>query len=265
MTKRKAISKKVRFEVFKRDAFTCQYCGRKSPDVVLEVDHIEPVAEGGENDILNYVAACHDCNIGKGRRKLSDNSTVEKQREQLKLLQERKEQIEMMMKWKLELLTLDETVTENLTAYFNKLIEPRFLTETGTAKIRLLQKRFSMQEILEGMNTSAQSYQRLNNPEWANIALDKLGGVCANQRKFKNDPIEKEIFEIRWILQKNCGYINVRTFYILVKQAIKLGATTESLKRHAESVKNWTQWRESLERTNLEHQCHPVEVSDGND
>ena len=45
--KRKALSQKIRFEVFKRDSFTCQYCGRKAPDVVLQVDHIVPVAKGG--------------------------------------------------------------------------------------------------------------------------------------------------------------------------------------------------------------------------
>ena len=53
MAVRKAISKKLRFEVFKRDNFTCQYCGRMAPDVVLEVDHINAVANGGDNNILN--------------------------------------------------------------------------------------------------------------------------------------------------------------------------------------------------------------------
>lgn len=49
MAQRTSIKKKIRFEVFKRDKFTCQYCGRKAPDIVLEVDHIHPVAEGGAN------------------------------------------------------------------------------------------------------------------------------------------------------------------------------------------------------------------------
>ena len=43
MAKRKNLSKSVRFEVFKRDSFKCQYCGKSAPDVVLEVDHIIPV------------------------------------------------------------------------------------------------------------------------------------------------------------------------------------------------------------------------------
>ena len=48
MTDRQPIPRTVRFEVFKRDSFTCQYCGVKAPDAVLQVDHIKPVAAGGE-------------------------------------------------------------------------------------------------------------------------------------------------------------------------------------------------------------------------
>lgn len=72
-TKRRALSKKTRFDVFKRDAFTCQYCGRKPPQVVLQVDHVVPVAEGGDNEIVNLLTSCEDCNRGKGARKLSSS------------------------------------------------------------------------------------------------------------------------------------------------------------------------------------------------
>ena len=63
--KRKAIGDKLRFEVFKRDNFKCQYCGMSAPDVVLNVDHIDPVSNGGENNILNLITSCRDCNSGK--------------------------------------------------------------------------------------------------------------------------------------------------------------------------------------------------------
>lgn len=66
MAERKALSQKVRFEVFNRDSFTCQYCGAKAPDVILQVDHITPVAAGGTNDVLNLVTSCQACNSGKG-------------------------------------------------------------------------------------------------------------------------------------------------------------------------------------------------------
>lgn len=68
---RKSISKKLRFDVFKRDSFVCQYCGRTPPTVVLEVDHINPVANGGKNSINNLLTACFDCNRGKSDGLLS--------------------------------------------------------------------------------------------------------------------------------------------------------------------------------------------------
>lgn len=64
--KRKPLSKRVRFETFKRDYFQCQYCGASPPKVLLHVDHICPVALGGTNDPENLVTSCQDCNLGKG-------------------------------------------------------------------------------------------------------------------------------------------------------------------------------------------------------
>ena len=63
MNERKTIPNYIRFQVFKRDRFTCQYCGRSG--VELEVDHIQPLASGGTNDLDNLITACKDCNRGK--------------------------------------------------------------------------------------------------------------------------------------------------------------------------------------------------------
>lgn len=70
--KRKAISVRKRFDIFKRDGFACQYCGAHPPDALLEVDHIVPVAEGGGNDEDNLVTACWPCNRGKAANALTD-------------------------------------------------------------------------------------------------------------------------------------------------------------------------------------------------
>lgn len=58
-----AISKRTRFEVLRRDDFTCRYC--RSKDHELTVDHVVPVALGGTDKPDNLVAACRDCNAGK--------------------------------------------------------------------------------------------------------------------------------------------------------------------------------------------------------
>lgn len=65
-----AISTRDRLETLKRDGFTCTYCGRRPPEVVLHVDHIVPKAEGGPDELENYVTSCGPCNLGKGARPL---------------------------------------------------------------------------------------------------------------------------------------------------------------------------------------------------
>jgi 5-methylcytosine-specific restriction endonuclease McrA len=57
---------KLRFEVFARDEFTCQYCGRSAGEgVILQIDHIKPTSKGGTNDKDNLITACKECNMGK--------------------------------------------------------------------------------------------------------------------------------------------------------------------------------------------------------
>jgi hypothetical protein len=72
-----ALSVRTRFEVFKRDDFTCRYCGKKSPEVVLEVDHVVPVVEGGSDDAMNLVTSCWACNSGKSSVPLNQVMTGE--------------------------------------------------------------------------------------------------------------------------------------------------------------------------------------------
>lgn len=67
-----ALSKSLRFEVFARDAFTCQYCGRRPPEIVLEVDHIHPQSKGGLDELLNLITSCYDCNRGKSAKVISE-------------------------------------------------------------------------------------------------------------------------------------------------------------------------------------------------
>ncbi len=62
--------KLTRREVFRRDNFTCQYCGKKSSD--LTIDHVVPRHLGGKHIWTNVVAACPACNHRKGGRMLNE-------------------------------------------------------------------------------------------------------------------------------------------------------------------------------------------------
>lgn len=89
-----AVSPRTRFEVFKRDEFTCRYCGKKSPEVVLEVDHIVPVARGGSDDEMNLATSCWACNRGKSDKSLNSVITGDDPHEKAIMLFERERQLE---------------------------------------------------------------------------------------------------------------------------------------------------------------------------
>lgn len=89
-----SISTRIRFEVFKRDGFTCQYCGAKPPAVVLHADHIVPLAEGGPDEMNNLVTACERCNLGKSSVPLSFMPVP--LQEHIKKEHERREQMDAM-------------------------------------------------------------------------------------------------------------------------------------------------------------------------
>ncbi len=88
-----SLSKSRRFEVFKRDGFTCQYCGSRPPDVVLEVDHIQPRSKGGDDDELNLITSCVECNRGKAAKLLAE--VIPRPDADLKLLETQQEMVEI--------------------------------------------------------------------------------------------------------------------------------------------------------------------------
>jgi hypothetical protein len=60
-----AISKRLRYEILRRDGNKCRYCGITAADTPLTIDHVVPSALGGGDEPSNLVAACGPCNSGK--------------------------------------------------------------------------------------------------------------------------------------------------------------------------------------------------------
>lgn len=180
MSNRKAIPKKIRFEVFKRDKFTCRYCGRKAPDVILELDHVVPVAEGGGDEILNLVTACRDCNRGKGKRLLDDLSEVHAQRQALEDLQERREQMRMIMDWKRELNDLRNEMLATVNDYLCEMTGFQ-ASAAGESELRQLLERFGFEEVIEAMEISFSKYYIPQDVDSMETAFRKIGGICYNR------------------------------------------------------------------------------------
>ena len=243
------LSKATRFEVFKRDKFTCQYCGKKAPDVVLECDHIHPRAQGGGNDPVNLLAACHACNNGKGARTLSDDSVVAKQHAQLAQLQERREQLEMMMEWQRGLVDLDGEAAQAIASLFADLVPGWSLTDDGVADVKRALTAYSIEEVstilretvakhlhTEGGVVTEQSGQAILNSFFNELKYRK------QREKNPTGSALRYIFGIVRNRSHGLGDSRAKTCKELLQNAHANGATVEQLKAIAVRCDDWNDW-----------------------
>lgn len=245
-TSRKAISKSLRFEVFKRDSFKCQYCGAEAPSVLLHIDHIKPVAGGGTNELTNLITACMPCNLGKRDVPLEEHAAVSKARTQMDELQERREQLELMMQWRESLRDIDQEAVDRLSEYWQEHAPGWSVSEQGKRSIKRWLQQFSADEICQAMDTSATSYlefdtnEKVTDESWGR-SFDKILGICRVNRAAVNEPDLKQLYYIRGILRNRIpGYFDDAKAFQYLKNARSWEVTFDDLNAMARSVKNWS-------------------------
>lgn len=164
--KRQPISRKTRFEIFKRDSFTCKYCGATPAVTELHVDHIHPVAEGGTNSPDNLLTACVDCNFGKGARILGDKSPPIEA-----LSDAKKEQAEQIREWakiQRDVLAAKQEVGEEVSELWEQICDtqcPRNLAGSGTR----LAAEFGLSRLVEAMHIASNKSPRNQAPYFFGI------------------------------------------------------------------------------------------------
>ena len=180
-----SVGPKIRFEVFKRDGFTCRYCGGTTPSVVLEVDHIIPVVEGGDDAQENLATSCFMCNRGKGRVLLDDNAPVEDIHERTILLLERERQLREYNEVRRSIRTREDNDVTDLLVFWYELV-PEIGSNNPqppqTPSLRRFLRELSVEDIKDAME----------------IAVNKVGvwkaakytyGILHNQAKDKREAV----------------------------------------------------------------------------
>lgn len=178
MSKRKPITKKIRFEVFKRDSFTCQYCGNTPPAVTLEIDHLNPISKGGNNNINNLITACFDCNRGKSNipleripNQLIENYEILKEREnQLKEYNKLISKIESRLTRQINIIDL----------IFQETFPDRGLTEQFKhVSVKQFLNKLPLNEVKDAMSKACSYIDKPND------ATRYFCGICWNRIKNK--------------------------------------------------------------------------------
>lgn len=250
-----SITKKVRFEVFKRDKFTCQYCGRSAPDVILQVDHIEPRSKGGSDDLLNLVTSCRGCNAGKSNRRLSDDAVVKQRKRQLDELQERRDQLEMLMEWQRSLVGLEELAVTELADLWDSLVPGYHANDNGLRTLRQWVNKFPVAELAESMRIATRQYLKYEgeseHPTHDSVenAWKYIPRICRVREQQEEKPYLQDLFYIRGILRNRLMYVDEHGVIGLMENAHKAGMSISELQKWARNCRNWSMFRDVLQDT----------------
>jgi len=205
------IRARARFEVFKRDRFTCTYCGRSAPDVLLQVDHIHPKAAGGTDDIDNLTTSCFDCNQGKGSRMLEEDVLPGIRADVVDMARRRAEQLRQYREWQ-------DAIEEETSGLRDRVMRYWALAFGGEERIvgghtqwtcpvawpaewavRRLVGELTLEAIFAAIDTTVWRYQTPSHQRGALRWQDApryFHGVCRGRLRDQEQAVEAERIEV---------------------------------------------------------------------
>jgi hypothetical protein len=173
------ISKNMRSRVLKRDSYSCRLCGKKAPDVTLDVIHIVPVSDGGRSIAKNLITLCEECKPCKKPTQIYELTQKDTQSvASLHIELEENKNLEVE-----SVCNLFKVLT------YNSLV----LNSNGKRLVRKALERFTLNEVMEALREGVCQY---SNPS---RAIDKLCGICACRRDPK---LKRRVFIVNSLVRK---------------------------------------------------------------
>ena len=253
-TSRVAIGKKLRFSVFERDDFTCQYCGKnpKDHDIILNLDHAVSVKDGGDNSEDNLITSCWDCNIGKGATSVVRKEGKRDVEDELRKADERLSQIKAMIKSKSRLKEAEveiERLEYDFVSCFDIFSNDDGYNTTSSAILSLLKKRrkggVSLEILCDSVEVTFNKFGEEDEIRTTDV-VKYLSAVIRTKSLEKEDPVGAEIKRQQvGAYYKACNefnYVNRTMFFFFIEE---LGVPT--LESFISSSRNWSEFRELCE------------------
>lgn len=236
--KRRTIGKRLRFEVLKRDRFTCQYCGRSSDDgTELHVDHIVPVSSGGTNTTENLTTACIDCNLGKSNISLEKEHSAHVSSRQI--IQTRNRLAEIISAAD-QVFDMESGIFDDIERHIRSVTGKEFwLSRDREIAARTLLQKYDLQKIFCTIILISETYK------CPFELFDKLGGALFNH----SNPTKSysiHAYYCKKVLNNRLFYTNDRMCMKLVDQLIGIGGDPQWARGLAKEARSWTDFRDTI-------------------
>ena len=237
--------KRVKYEVFEKDSFKCQSCGMGTPNVTLQLIRIQDTQHNDEwLDIAFLSTSCKICEKKKsGVDEKNPNNFMS-----VDELEERLQQLKMLINWRKGMLNIRKQQLNNLIAYWeNKITD--FQTNNDQKKyLAAYISKYSSDEIRSAMDMAVDKFIQFCDDGTLDknsilIAFSKIPEICQTKTEIVNAHESDGLQRIHNQLEHSInGFFDSNRATQWLNYARSWEVQIDDLFKMASSVKSWTEF-----------------------
>lgn len=246
------VYKRIKFEVFEKDSFKCQVCGAVAPNVNLTLHRLQNNQQA-ENwlDPAFLTTFCESCQ----RKNSSQESanTVNNGHLSLNALEERLEQLKMLINWRKGMIKIRKRQLASLVEFWQELVPSIFLSEVHKKTLLSCISKYSSEDIKEAMRLAVQEFIVVHQDgsiarDSFQMAFANIPEICYRKTKVRKTREAEELYHIHDILEERIdGFFDSARVIQWLHYARSWDVHLEELIQMAARVTNWTQFSCSID------------------
>lgn len=244
--------KRIKFEVFEKDSFKCQSCGRGAPIVTLQLTRIQET-QHNDNwlDTAFLSTSCKDC-----EKKRSDSTDKSTRNGFISIdeLEERLQQLKMLINWRKGMLNIRKQQLAHLVNYWEHKI-PSFVISNDQKKYILTYiTKYSCEEIRSAMDMAADKFfvqstdGTISNSSILN-AFGKVPEICLKKSEIADIHESDGLQNVHERIKNNIsGFFDSRRAMQWLNYARSWEVPIEELFQMASSIGSWTEFSLNIDK-----------------
>jgi hypothetical protein len=243
--------KRIKYEVFEKDSFKCQFCGKGVPLVTLQLIRIQDTQQNDE--WLDTAFLSTSCKICEKKKSGVDEKILNNGYLSIDELEERLQQLKMLINWRRGMLNIRKQQLANLVSYWEKKL-PGFSVDNDQKKFMATYiSKYSSDEIKSAMDMAVDKFIKYSDDgildkNSIRTAFAKIPDICLTKTEIVSTHESDGLQRIHDQLKSNIdGFFDSRRANQWLSYARSWEVQIEDLYKMATSVRSWTQFSVNID------------------
>jgi TolA-binding protein len=244
--------KRIKYEVFEKDAFKCQFCGTGAPNVTLQLVRIQDAQP--DEEWLDTAFLSTSCKVCEKKKSGTDEKSLNNPYMSIDELEERLQQLKMLINWRKGMLNIRKQQLNNLIIYWENKISG-FETNNDQKKYLAAHiSKYSGDEIRSAMDMAVDKFIKYDEDgklDQSSIltAFSKIPEICQTKTEIVTAHESDGLQRIHDQLSSNiAGFFDTRRTQQWLNYARSWEVQIDDLYKMASSVKSWTEFSVNIDK-----------------